>query len=259
MDLIERIGAFLGLAAFLGFAVLVLLVIQQARDVRRLREWAGGAPERAIAAAEARGEEVPEPEHGAIARRLIAWGAAVHDRLARTWARVAGWFRSADRRSPIDLRVIAGVLGLAALAAAAVLTSGFGLWGEDAADRGQGGGQGPSPRQIEVAVLNGTAGASGSAVPGLAGEAGRLVEDAGYRLGEVTDTEESFIETQVMYAPGQKAAASRLAGDLDAELGRTPTRPLAANIEQIAGGADVALVLGLDDAELSGQDQPPQQ
>ena len=259
MDLIERIGAFLGLAAFLGFAVLVLLVIQQARDVRRLRDWAGGAPERAIAAAESRGEEIPEPEHGPISRRLISWGASIHDGVARAAARVTSWFRGVDRRSPIDLRVVATIIVLAGIAAAGVLTSGFGLVGEDADDREGGRGQAPPPRQIEVAVLNGTAGASGSAVPGLAGEAGRLVEDAGYRLGEVTDTNESFIETQVMYAPGQRAAASLLAGDLDSELGRTPTRPVAANIEDLAGGAEVALVLGLDDAELSGQGEPAPQ
>jgi hypothetical protein len=258
LDLIERIGAFLGLAAFLGFAVLVLLVIQQARDVRRLRNWAGGAPERAIAAAQTRGAEVPEPERGPITRRLVGWGAAVHDGLARGWSRVVGWFRSADRRSPIDLRFIAAIVGVGAVAAAAVLTSGFGLWDEDAGD-GAGKGTAPPPRQIEVAVLNGTAGASGSAVPGLAGEAARLVEDAGYRLGEVTDTDESFIETAIMFAPGQRAAASRLARDLDPELGRTSTRALAANVERLAAGADVALVLGLDDAELSGGGEPPAQ
>jgi hypothetical protein len=256
LDLIERIGAFLGLAAFLGFAVLVLLVIQQARDLRRLRNWAGGAPERAIAAAETRGEELPEPERGPISRRVVAWGAAVHDGIGRAWRRVVGWFRSADRRSPVDLRFLAAILGLAAIAAAVVLTSGFGLWGEDAGD-GRGKGAAPSPRQIEVAVLNGTASATGSAVPGLANEAARLVEDAGYRLGEVTNTDESFIETQIMYAPGQKASASRLARDLDPELGRTPTRAVAANIEQLAGGADVVVVLGLDDAELGGEDAPP--
>ena len=214
MDLIERIGAFLGLAAFLGFAVLVLLVIQQARDVRRLREWAGQAPERAIEAAKTRGEELPEPEHGRVSGRLIAWGAKIHDGIARAWKRIRGRFRSADRRSPVDLRVIGAILGIAALAALVVLTSGFGIWGEDAGD-GRGDGKGPAPRQIEVAVLNGTAGASGSAVPGLANEAWRLVEDAGYRLGDVTNTDESFIETVIMFAPGEKAAAARLADDME--------------------------------------------
>jgi LytR cell envelope-related transcriptional attenuator len=258
LDLIERIGAFLGLAAFLGFAVLVLLVIQQARDVRRLRNWAGQAPERAIEAAETRGEELPEPERGPVTRRLVSWGAAVHDWIARTWSRVIGWFRSADRRSPIDLRVLGAIVVLAGIAAAAFLTSGFGLLEDDAGD-GPGDGQGPNPRQIEVAVLNGTAGATGSAVPGLAQEAGRLVEDAGYRLGEVTNTDESFLETQIMFAPGEKAAADLLAEDMEPELGRTPTRAIAANIEALAGGADVALVLGIDDEELAQGGEPPPQ
>ena len=43
---IEQIGAFAGLAAFLGLALLALLSFTQGRDIRRLREWAGSAPER---------------------------------------------------------------------------------------------------------------------------------------------------------------------------------------------------------------------
>ena len=52
-DLIERIGPYLGIAAFLGLALLAFLIIQQAREIRRLREWAGRAPERKDEAAEA--------------------------------------------------------------------------------------------------------------------------------------------------------------------------------------------------------------
>src|SRR2546423_14789737 len=47
MDLIERVGSYVGLASFLGLAILALLYFSQARDVRRLRDWAGRAPERA--------------------------------------------------------------------------------------------------------------------------------------------------------------------------------------------------------------------
>jgi len=43
---IEQIGAICGFAAVLGLAVLSLLYFAQAREVRRLREWAGRAPER---------------------------------------------------------------------------------------------------------------------------------------------------------------------------------------------------------------------
>ena len=46
MELVERVGAYVGMAAFLGLAVLALLYFSQARDVRRLRDWAGRAPER---------------------------------------------------------------------------------------------------------------------------------------------------------------------------------------------------------------------
>jgi hypothetical protein len=45
--LIEQIGSYAGLAAIPGLAVLSALYFSQARDVRRLREWAGRAPERA--------------------------------------------------------------------------------------------------------------------------------------------------------------------------------------------------------------------
>ena len=47
MEIIEQIGSYAGLAAVLGLAILSALYFSQARDVKRLREWAGRAPERA--------------------------------------------------------------------------------------------------------------------------------------------------------------------------------------------------------------------
>jgi hypothetical protein len=44
--LIQEIGSYAGFAAILGLAVLSALYFSQARDVKRLREWAGRAPER---------------------------------------------------------------------------------------------------------------------------------------------------------------------------------------------------------------------
>jgi len=46
MEIIQEIGAYAGLAAIVGLALLSALYFSQARDVRRLREWAGKAPER---------------------------------------------------------------------------------------------------------------------------------------------------------------------------------------------------------------------
>jgi hypothetical protein len=45
--LIEQVGAYAGIAAIPGLAVMSALYFSQARDVKRLREWAGRAPERA--------------------------------------------------------------------------------------------------------------------------------------------------------------------------------------------------------------------
>jgi hypothetical protein len=44
---IEQYGAYAGVAAVFGLGVLSLLYFAQAREVKRLREWAGRAPERA--------------------------------------------------------------------------------------------------------------------------------------------------------------------------------------------------------------------
>jgi len=43
---IEKYGAYAGIAAVVGLGVLSLLYFAQAREVKRLREWAGRAPER---------------------------------------------------------------------------------------------------------------------------------------------------------------------------------------------------------------------
>jgi LytR cell envelope-related transcriptional attenuator len=47
-DQVEKYGAYVGIASFFGLAVLSLLYFAQAREVRRLRDWAGRSPERAL-------------------------------------------------------------------------------------------------------------------------------------------------------------------------------------------------------------------
>ena len=47
MEIIQEIGSYAGFAAVIGLAILSALYFSQARDVKRLREWAGRAPERA--------------------------------------------------------------------------------------------------------------------------------------------------------------------------------------------------------------------
>ena len=44
---VEQVGSYAGYASIIGLGVLALLYFTQAREVKRLREWAGRAPERA--------------------------------------------------------------------------------------------------------------------------------------------------------------------------------------------------------------------
>src|SRR4051812_12932729 len=44
---VEQAGSIAGFASVIGLAILSALYFSQARDLRRLREWAGRAPERA--------------------------------------------------------------------------------------------------------------------------------------------------------------------------------------------------------------------
>jgi hypothetical protein len=245
MHVIESIGPLLGIAAFLGLAVLAFLLFQQSRDVRRLREWAGRAPERAQeaaeavqAAAEATRRDVPEgaaedAEHAEPSRA---------GRLGAAWARGAGRVRdgltAVDRRLPVDGRYLLA-LGAVAVVAVGVLTSGFGLVG---------GGNGKhhdhhaSP-QPKVAVLNGTM------VTGLADLVDKkVIEPAGYKAGVVTNTASSFANTVVMYEAGGRADAKRLADSIKPKLGETPVQEMTADVKARAGGAPLALALGLDDA-----------
>ncbi len=261
VDLLERIGPYLGIAAFLGLAILAFLIFQQAREVRRLREWAGRAPERAgeaaeatAAAAEARGEatEAESEEEEELPRGRV--GAAVHavrGRASRTMAEL-------DRRMPVDPRYAIAVLA-ALLIAAAVLTSGFGLFGDDGSGGGGGkrkGGQAnqEKPEKVEVAVLNATQIEDGDvpidAVQGLAGRvADEVVKPAGFKPGAEETAASGFDETTIMFEPGAEEDAQELSEKVADQLGETPTTPIIGEVRDLAAGAQVALVVGADDAQ----------
>ena len=63
-EILQEIGSYAGLAAVVGLAVLSALYFSQARDVKRLREWAGRAPERSA--------EQPAVEPATPAGRVVA-------------------------------------------------------------------------------------------------------------------------------------------------------------------------------------------
>ncbi len=242
MDLIEKIGPFVGLAAFIGLAVLAFMIFQQSRDIRRLREWAGRAPERAmeaadasLAAAEARGEAAGEERPGRFARARAAIGGFTSAR-----------YESFDRHLPVDGRIVLGGIALALVIAAGVLTSGFGLIGDDGKDQRADGRQEERPK---VTVLNATQDAEGGPIGGLADEvASEVVRQAGFTIGEKGDAPVGFPTTVVMYKPDAKADAARFARGIQEKLGETPIEEMTSGISSEAGGAKIVLVVGADDA-----------
>jgi hypothetical protein len=249
LDLIEKIGPFVGLAAFVGLAVLAFVIFQQSRDVRRLREWAGRAPERAeeaadasAAAAEAKGEVAVEEGPGRLTRLRDSVAGAVGPR-----------YRSLDRRLPIDGRIVLGVL-VAGLITAGVLTSGFGLVGGDDG----GGKESRAERKAEagdqrpkVAILNATQTASGvQGVPGLAKRvATQVVKPAGYPIGAQANAPTGFAETLVMFEPKADGDAAEFARAIESKLGETRSEPIAPDIRSFAGESPLILVIGADDAD----------
>jgi hypothetical protein len=262
IDLIERIGPYIGIAAFLGLAILAFLIFQQAREVRRLREWAGGAPERAdeareatAAAAEAKGdeapvaEEVPEPSPGMISR---GWERA-RQRLDPILAEV-------DRRSPVDPRYFLALIA-AAIIAAGVLTSGFGLFGSESDGKSGGGHKHGSKheKKIEVAVLNATqideGGTTIQGVQGLASEvANKIVKPAGFKapVNDQKDAPAGFPDSVIMYVSDQEDAAADLAAAVESKLGTTDTEEMTGDISAVVGKSPLALVIGQDDADVFG-------
>jgi hypothetical protein len=250
---IEQIGAFAGLAAFLGLAVLALLSFTHGRDIRRLREWAGSAPERdaerkeqtsTIAAQRAEElralEEARTAEQEAVSsreerRRRREEGLPEQSRRERLRNRFSGVGETASRPSSLValfVVVLAIVGGVAYL-----LVSG----GDDGAKGGNAkqAAAKVKPAEIEVSVLNGTA------VPGLAAKYGDKVEGKGFSLGAVTNSSESFAESVVMFSPGHKPEARKVAK----QLGISKLQPMSGEIESVSAGADVAVIVGEDDAE----------
>src|SRR5689334_8018321 len=156
--LVDKYGPIVGIVAFVGFAVLAFLLFLQARDVRRLREWAGRAPERAAEAAAAQ-VAAAEAKQEAVERQPPTRWQRLRGRAAELRERIGGAagsrLQDLDRRSPVDPRILAGALAvLAAVAVAAIVTGGFGLGGSKSQD-GRARAARP-PSHLRVAVLNGT-------------------------------------------------------------------------------------------------------
>jgi len=254
VHVIEQIGAFAGFAAFLGLAVLALLSFTHGRDIRRLREWAGSAPERdaerkeqtsTIASQRAEElralQEARTAEHQAVSsreerRRRREEGLPVESRGERLRGRFSGFGEVTSH--PLALVALFLVLVVLVGGGAYLLISS----GDESSSGGQGSKQAAAqikPAEIETAVLNGTA------VPGLAATWGDKVEEKGFQLGAVTNSSASFSESVVMFKRGHKPEASKVAKQLKIKK----VQLMNGEIESVSAGAPVAVVVGEDNAE----------
>lgn len=251
--MIEQIGAFAGLAAFLGLAVLALLSFTHGRDIRRLRDWAGSAPERdadrkeqttTIAAQRAEElralEEARTAEQEAISRReerrrRREEGLPEQTLGERLRGRLSGYGETASKPSSLAALFVVVL----------VIVGGAGYLLLVGSDDGAGGSKAKQaaaklkPTEIEVTVLNGTA------VPGLAASFGDQVEGRGFRLGAVTNSSASFAESVVMFKRGHKPEA-RMVGR---QLSISKLQLMNGEIESVSAGADVTVIVGEDNAE----------
>jgi hypothetical protein len=256
---IERIGSFAGLASFLGLAIYTLLLFAHGRDIRRLRDWAGSAPEReaermeqtqTIAAQRAEElrelEEARTAEHEAVEQRehrrqRREEGLPELTRGERLRQRFSGFGETLSRPALLVVLFVVFVLVVGGVAYA-VLNNG--------SESKDGGGHKSKeatvhqvkPGEIEVAVLNGTA------VPGLAATYGDKVEKKGFELGAVTNSDASFEDSVVMFKQGRKPEAKEVAKD----LAITKVQPMSNEVAQVSGEANVSVIVGEDNASAAG-------
>jgi hypothetical protein len=218
---------------------MALLYFSQARDVRRLREWAGRAPERAAGVAATEHnlppialEQVDKKTRRPLGERLRR----IHIPQARYIALVVGALV---------------VLGGAGLAVVQLIGDGDGgssqasKTSNQTRDRGgskrtAGGGKVDiNPSEVTVAVLNGTT------VAGLAAQVGEEATADGFRLGTVTNAARTDQQrTQVLYRKGRKDAADLVAD----RLGIRSIVAVDALSSELAGSFDVVVLVGADRA-----------
>jgi hypothetical protein len=251
MDLLERVGSFVGLASFLGLAILALLYFSQARDVRRLRDWAGRAPERA---AEMERTATEEP----ATHVPPALPASQHS-LPPTPLSEA----SVKKRKPLRERIRNVHVPQArylALTVAALLVLGGAAYGavelisnDDSGsstasqkpkrDRGGSDDQtrraaaNVNPADVTVAILNGTT------VQGLAAKIGEEVRANGFAIGVIGNAARiDQSKSSVLYRKGQSAAARAVAN----RLGIRSIDPVDSVNAEIAGSFDAVVLVGAD-------------
>lgn len=263
------VAALVATVSTLGIFLLLPLYLSQRRDIERLHEWMLQDPsysatdlalsESRLDKAELELEEI-YAERGDPVPGTMEFQALHADELASTPAdelppelqvtsdrpaldritmeRAAldphpRWHQFSRRITQPRTLAVIGVLALLFAAAGIIATQG--ILSDEAGD---GGATQTEPTGIEVAVLNTTS------ASGLGGKIARDVEQSGFLRGEVGSLARETDQTFVMYGPGERNAARRVAK----KLGGVAVQPIDRDVEAAAGGADVVVIIGQDRA-----------
>jgi LytR cell envelope-related transcriptional attenuator len=240
LAIVQEIGAVAGWAAVVGLAVLSALYLSQARDVKRLREWAGRAPERSgpgVTAMPGRAAGVPPPVAPQPVRR-----ASIPPRSSQPW-----YSRIGTRYVAVALVALLVLVGAAAYGVTQ-LTGDEG--GDDSGNAQASNGNGlpnkpkrnaaaVKPGNVTVAVLNGTT------VPGLAAALSDQIAAAGFKKGTIdVFSDQQLAESVVQYAPGHQAEAKAVS----LRVGISQREPVTPDSRALAGDATVIVIAGADKA-----------
>jgi hypothetical protein len=251
LAIVQEIGAVAGWAAVVGLAVLAALHFSHARDVKRLRAWAGRAPERSgqgVTAVPGGAAGVAPPSPQLPITRPAALRAVPQEAASIPPRRSQPWYGRIGARFVSVALVCMLVFGGAAAYGVTQLTGDDGgdTSGNAQANNGNGSPNKPKrndvavkPGNVTVAVLNGTT------VPGLAAALRDQIAAAGFKKGMINVfSDQQLAESVVQYAPGHQAEA--------AAVGRTAgisqREPVTANSRALAGDATVIVIAGADKA-----------
>jgi hypothetical protein len=264
-DAANRMPTYVSLAAAAGCLFLLALYLSQRRDLMRLQAWMAAEPdhpaedlarsEALLDRAEAELEEIlgveapaePTAERTAVAPPPAAAPSPASQTTTSerpaleqiTTEREAllphpRWRRFAARVSQPSV--------LAAIAAGAVILGVLGIFASDRLlndNTGSEQSRKPGavvPHDVSVAVLNGTA------VAGLGAKVADDVTANNFSLGTVGNSRKEYDQTVVMYEPGEKKAAEKVAHD----LGVKPIQKIDRATQEEAGNADVVVIAGRD-------------
>jgi hypothetical protein len=285
MHLVQEIGSYAGFAAVVGLAVLSALYFSQARDVKRLREWAGRAPERAAeqeariaaqaqeqraAAASGGGAAVaPSPVRPQAAPAAGAAAASSPPTLPGTRPAPAPatpilgssppqepWYRRIHWPAPRYIAlIVVGILVIGAGAAYGVSQLSNGDGGGTVAQTPSNNGGGSTkthskhttkaPPPLNPKSIT-VAVLNGTTVTGLAATVADKVEQAGFTRGNTTN---ALTQGQQAESVVEYSKGNLRAAQLVAKkLGISQKEPIDPQTQSVAGDATVTVIVGADKA-----------